>query len=131
MADFLKVDKNGDVRKLDGTPTGVSQAPAKSVAQKEQDALNDPVAALVDKYKIPQEIVGKVMSRKDTIGSIIQANLDGLQRDYIMEKYYNKQLIIATAGSQVWRQQLGVIQQSIKGKVAIVEYLTPLYLELE
>jgi len=93
--------------------------------------LNDPCQALVDKYQIPQEIVGKVMSRKDTIGSIIQANLDGLQRDYIMEKYYSKQLIISTAQSQVWRQQLGVIQQSIKGKVAIVEYLTPLYRELE
>jgi hypothetical protein len=91
------------------------------------------VVALLEKYAVPIHLFEKMVSKKATLESIIVANLDGLQRDLIMEKYYMKMEATKTltGGSTVWRQQLGTIQQSIKGKTSIIEYLTPLYKALE
>jgi len=121
MADFKKITTTGDIVKLDGTPAPVSSAAPVVPA-------GDPVVALVEKYGVPIDLLTKMVSKKATIESIILANLDGLQRDLIMEKYYQGMSVKSTigGGSAVWRQQLGVVQQSIKGKTALVEYLTPL-----
>ena len=86
------------------------------------------MVALVEKYGVPIDLLTKMVSKKATIESIILANLDGLQRDLIMEKYYQGMSVKSTigGGSAVWQQQLGVVQQSIKGKTALIGYLTPL-----
>lgn len=82
--------------------------------------------------KVPAVLLEKAKSRKDTLEDMITANVDGLQRDIIMERYYQRMATTAKlkSGSKVWEQQLGVIQQSIRAKKEIIEYLTPLWEEL-
>ena len=112
MADFKKITRDSGEHKLEESPAEVSANASKLTRMGE----------LMVKYDIPADLISESSTERQTIESIIVANLDGLQRDWIMERYYQQMEVKAKlgGGSTVWRQQLGVIQQSIKAKVALI-----------